>query len=101
MNLKSLPKELLAEILNYIADYEALSGLEEVLNADHTLVEVRGALREVATFLRREAQEQRGDKSLMEIRKDERLSQKVRHLLSALSPTDEKKLLLQFGLLDA
>jgi hypothetical protein len=101
MNLKSLPKELLAEALNYIADHEELSSLDEALGGDHTLVEVRGALREMAAHLRREAVEQRSDKSLMDVRKDTRLSQKVRSLLSVLSPTDEKKLLTQFGLLDS
>lgn len=102
MNLKSLPKEFLAEVLSYIADYEDLSGLEGLLESgEHNVIEVRGAFREMAAHLRRQAQDQRGDKSLMDIRKDNRLSDKVRSLLSVLSPTDEKKLLLQFGLLDA
>lgn len=101
MKLKSLPKDLFAEILDYLADYEHLDGLNEVLDAEHSILDVRSALRETAHYLRKEVGEAKEDRSLTDLRKDERFSNQVRDLLSILSPGDERKLLLRFGLLDS
>ena len=101
MKLKSLPKELFIEVLDYLADYEHLSGLDHILDGEHTILDVRSALRETAIFLRKEMEMEKEGKNLTEYRKDERLSTSVRSLLSILSPGDERKLLLKFGLLDS
>ncbi len=101
MKLKSLPKELFVEVLDYLADYEHLIGLNEILDGEHTVLDVRSALRETAIHLRKEIEQEKNAKSLTEYRKDERLSAAVKSLLSILSPGDERKLLLKFGLLDS
>src|SRR3989338_3787059 len=101
MKLNSVPKELFAEILDYLADYEHLHGLNEILDGEHTVLDVRSALRETALNLRREVEGEKGDMSLTDLRKDARFSNQVRDLLSILSPGDERKLLLRFGLLDS
>ncbi len=100
MKLNSLPKELFVEILDYIADYEALHGLDEILDGEHTILDVRSALRETSLQLRKEIQAEKEGKNLTEVRKDEKLSTQVRNLLSILSPGDERRLLIRFGLLD-
>ncbi len=100
MKLKSLPKELLAEVLDYIADYERLEGLDHILEGDYTTLDVRGVFREIAVHLRKQVTEEREDKSLVDVRKDENLSREVKNLLSVLSPGDERRLLMKFGLLD-
>lgn len=101
MRLKSLPKELFAEVLDYLADFEHLHGLNEILDGEHTILEARSALREAAIQFRKEVDAEKEDKSLTEYRKDERLSERVRSLLSILSPSDERKLLDRFGFLDS
>ncbi len=100
MNLKSMPKELLVEVLDYLADYERLEGLHQVLEGDYTTLDVRSVLRELSLHLRQEVEKEKQDKNLTEVRKDEHFSQKVKNLLSVLSPGDERKLLSKFGLLD-
>jgi hypothetical protein len=101
MKLKSLPKELFAEVLDYLADFEHLHGLNEILDGEHTVHHVRSALREAAGQLRKQVGIEKGEKSLTEFRKDVRLTEDVRNLLSILSPGDERKLLDRFGLLDS
>lgn len=100
MKLKSLPKELFAEILNYLADYEALEGLINVLEGQYTLSQVRAAFRECASNMRKEVELEKEQTSLPDYRKDEQLSARVKELLSILSPGDERKLLDRFGLLE-
>jgi hypothetical protein len=100
MKLKSLPKELFVEILDYLADYEHLEGLAHILEGEYTVLDVRSALRELSLFLRKELEVEKDEKSLFDYRKDERLSPQVRELLSVLSPGDERRLLARFGLLE-
>jgi hypothetical protein len=100
LKLKSLPKELFAEVIDYLADYESLEGLAQVLEGDHTILDVRSALRELALHIRKELGAEKDEKSLLEYRKDERLSPLVRELLSVLSPGDERRLLERFGFLE-
>lgn len=99
MKLKSIPRELFAEVLDYIADYERLSGLDQILEGQYTVLDVRGALREVALQIRHFIEEEKEGR-LPDYKKDERLSPRARDILSALSPTDERRLLDRFGLLE-
>lgn len=101
MKLKSLPKELFAEVLDYLADFEHLHGLNEILDGEHTVLDVRCALREAAIQFRKEVAADKDEKNITEFRKDQRLSEQVRSLLSILSPGDERKLLDRFGFLDS
>ncbi len=100
MKIESFPKKLLAEVLEYVADYERMAGLDHLLDGEFTILEVKAALREMAGFLRQEIEEGREGKESVDLRKDARLSSRARNLLSTLSPADEKKLLLKFGFLD-
>lgn len=101
MKLKSLPKELFAEVLDYLADFEHLHGLNEILDGEHTILDARSALREAAIQLRKQVDADKEQKSITEYRKDQRLTEQVRSLLSILSPGDERKLLDRFGFLDS
>ncbi|MBI3540584.1 MAG: hypothetical protein HY073_00280 [Deltaproteobacteria bacterium] len=101
MKLKSMPKELFVDVLDYLADYEHFEGLDKVLEGDHTVLDLRSAFRELSLYLRHEIEAEKGEKSLPNFQKDERFSIKVRELLSILSPGDERKLLDHFGLLDS
>ena len=101
MRLKSLPKELFAEVLDYLAEFEHLHGLNEILDGEHTILDVRSALREAAIQFRKQVGVEKEEKSLTGYRKDPRLSEQVRNLLSILSPGDERKLLDRFGFLDS
>ena len=100
MKLKSLPNELFVEVLDYLADYETLGGLDEILGGKHTLLDVRSALRELSLYLRKEIETEQGAKSLPDYQKDTLLSPQAKQVLQVLSPGDERKLLTRFGLLE-
>lgn len=100
LKLKSVPKELFVEILDYLADYEHLEGLRELLAGDVTLLDVRNALRELSSHLRKGLSEEKKGKSLSDYRKGSLLSSRAKQVLQVLSPGDERKLLDRFGLLD-
>lgn len=100
MKIRSLPMELFVEILDYLADYEHLQGLDQILDPEYTLLDVRSALRELVLHLRQELEQEKGSKSLPDYGKDKSLSPKARQVLSSLSPGDERKLLNRFGLID-
>lgn len=100
MKMKSLPKELFVEILDYMADYERLEGLDHVLEGEYTILDVRSAFRELSLHLRKELEAEKAGKSLPDYQKDSLISPKAKHILSVLSPGDERKLLERFGFLD-
>ena len=100
MKLKSLPKELMVEILDYLADYEHFEGLDQVLEGEYTLLEVRSALHELSIHLRKELEQERSEKSLPDHQKDAFLSPTAKRVLSVLSPGDERRLLTRFGLME-
>lgn len=101
MALKMLPQALLAEILDYLADYEPLRGLDQILEGEYSIVDVKNSLRSFAKRIRLELESQKGQNSPMDYRKDLVLSPTVKDLLSALSPTDERRILEKFGFLDS
>lgn len=102
MKIKSLPMELFAEVLNYLADYEHLAGLDHVLDDDYTVTDVRSALRELALQVRQESEQQKLQfNAKVDYQKDNRLTTHAKGVLSSLSPTDERKLLNRFGLLES
>lgn len=100
MKMKSMPLDLFVEVLNYLAEYERLEGLTHILEGQYNLADVRAALRECAAHFRKIAEGQKEIIGLLDLKKDEQLSAKVKQLLSILSPGDEKKLLDRFGLLE-
>lgn len=100
MKLKSLPLSLFVEVLDYLADYEHLQGLDHILEGDYTILDVRSALRELSIHLRKTLEAEKNQVAVSDFHKDERLSSQARNLLSALSPGDERRLLEKFGFLD-
>ena len=100
MKLNSLPLSLFVEVLDYLADYEHFKGLDHILHGEYTVLEVRSALRELAREFRRFLEQEKAQGSPLDYRKDPHLTGRVKDLLSALSPTDEKRLLQHFGFLD-
>jgi hypothetical protein len=85
MNKKeTMPKDILAELVSFIADREQLCCIEKELGGDITVNQARDALRELSFSLKREAA-------------SESLSSEVREVLSNLSSHEEEKLLTAFG----
>jgi hypothetical protein len=85
MNTKdTMPKDILAELVGFIADREQLCCVEKELGGDITVNQVRDALRELSFTLKREAV-------------SESVSSQVREVLSNLSSHEEEKLLAAFG----
>lgn len=98
MDIQTMPKETLAELLFFLAENEVFSSVEKLLVDGVTVEEVRAALREVAEGLRREAAAEQ-DKQY-NAQKDNRLSKEAKTIISYLSPGEEKSLLTAFGLID-
>lgn len=100
MKIKSMPKEVLSEILLYLADYERMGGLEQTLQGSVAMLDVRTAFREIAVQLREEIVQEQQSMGVVDSSKIGHLSQETRKILSSLSPREEKILLRVFGLLE-
>ena len=100
MKLNSLPKELMAEILDYLAEHEPMEALQEILDGEYTIQDAKAALRELSRNLRQQLADEKAAASAPDYRKNEQLSQRVKEVISALSPGHEKKLFARFGLLE-
>ena len=98
MKIVSLPKDVLAELLRYLADHPALDDLSHALGGDFPSDSARAALREVAVQLigQFEAEQEQSNPAV----DPAILSSQTRKILSSLTPKDEKHLLKTFGLLD-
>jgi len=93
--IKKMPKETLAELVEYIADNESFCCIEKNLCGSMELQEVREALKELSLELKREAALETGAGN--DVRSDKIVSKKARDLLACLSTYEEKKLLRAFG----
>ncbi len=100
MKIQSLPKEMLVEILHYMADYERLEGLEQILHGDFSILDVRAAMRELAVQLRDELGEERQADGVSDAQGISHLSAHTKKILSGLSPREEKALLRVFKLVE-
>jgi hypothetical protein len=100
MKLKSMPRELFVEILDYLADHEHFEGLDKVLDSGHSVEDVRSSFRELSLYFRRKMEEEKEAGNVPDYQKDARISSKAKDILSVLSPGDERKLLTRFGLLE-
>lgn len=96
MKIQSLPGDVVAELLHYLADHDSWQGLGQTLGGDFSLEDAKAALRELAVQLRQEEERATEEKGTNDLKKF--LSPEARHLISALSPREEKKLLKVFGL---
>ncbi len=98
MKIVSLPKDVLAELLRYLADQPVPDDLGHAMGGDFSPESGRAALRELAVQLAAEfeAERERSNPAV----DPEILSSQTRKILSSLTPKDEKSLLKTFGLLD-
>lgn len=98
MKIQTFPKETLAELLLFLAENEEFSSVQNLLVEGVTLAQVRGALRELACELKREASTENGNS--YNPQKDSKLSKEAKAIISYLSPSEEKSLLQAFGLIE-
>jgi len=99
MKIQSLPAEVLVEILHYLADYERLAGLGEILDQEITVDDVRASLRELAVQIQKAIDQKKLDGPTPVSGRLAHVSPSVKQVLSRLSPREEKTLLGLFGLL--
>jgi len=97
MNIKSMPKEVAAELLRYIAEHEDFNSVE-VIGADVRPAIAKGLVKEVAEELAREAAAE--GKTTYDVKGCKNLSKLSKTVISCLSPREEKSLLSAFGLID-
>ena len=95
MEMKSLPKETLADLLLFLAEYEEFHSVSKLIKEGITVEEVRENLRTLAATLKQEA-----GAEPYQAQKDNKLSDEAKSLISCLSPGEEKTLLKAFGLID-
>ena len=98
MELHTMPKETLAELLFFLAENEEFNAVKETLIDGFTVEEVRASLRELAEGLRKEAGSEVTHQ--YNAQKDVRLSKEAKDITSYLSPGEEKSLLTAFGLVE-
>lgn len=98
ITIKTMPKEALGELLAYLADNESFSAVEKKLDGCMTVAEIRGALRELAVEVKREAVSE--DINAEELVKGTGVSRETKEVLTSLSSHEEKKLLSAFGFIE-
>ena len=95
--IASVPKETVAELLYYLAENERFSSVTANLKGDFSVPQVRNLLREVASTINEEAQDE--SVATDRVRVGAELSPKAREVLASLTPEEESKLLSAFGLI--
>lgn len=95
ITIKTMPKEVLGELLTFLADNEPFTSVEKQLDGCMTVAEMRAVLRELAIEIKREAASENIGAS--DIVKDAGVSRKTKEVISCLSNYEEKKLLSAFG----
>lgn len=97
MDLKTMPLDAAAEVLDFLAERETFSALEAA-GEEIQSVEVRAMLRELAVELRKLWAATRSNNGRSEV--EEFLTNRAKKLLTCLSPREEKSLLSAFGVID-
>lgn len=98
MEIHVMPKDALSELLLFLAENEEFESVKNFLVDGFTVQEVKGALRELAEGLRKEASQEAGPG--YNAQKDGRLTKEAKEIISYLSPGEEKSLLTAFGLVE-
>lgn len=97
MNLKSMPKDTLAELLQYLVEHERFTSIEDIAGNDITVPEVKNAIRELARELAKEAA---SETKSYDVKNCKVLSKTSKNVISSLSTREEKILLKKFGLIE-
>ena len=100
MKIKALPKETLAELLHFLADTESFEQTTQILGASVAIGDLRRALREIGSVLRKEAQEEAKAAGSTSSNENSHLSPKAKELLSCLTPREERIVSKTFGFND-
>jgi hypothetical protein len=98
MNLKSMPKDVAAEILSYLAENEDFDSIEKLAGGDISIAEVRALLRDISSSLVAIAASE--NKDAFNAKNSRDLSKISKDIISSLSPREERQLLSTFGLID-
>lgn len=98
MDLKTMPKETAAEVLQFLSENEEFRSVAETVGEDLAVEEVRALLRELAMELRRDAAV--SPRSAYDVTKCRHLTGVAKQIISCLSPMEEKTMLSAFGLID-
>ncbi|MBI1909898.1 MAG: hypothetical protein HYS22_06995 [Deltaproteobacteria bacterium] len=100
MKINALPKEVVAELLNFIADTEPFEETGKILGDSVEIGDLRRALREIGQALRREAASEKEKNLPFDSKSNGYLSPEAERLLSCLTPREERIVLKTFGFLD-
>lgn len=95
--MQTLPKEMLANLLLFLAEHETFPAVQEQLGETMTVEEVKVALRELAGSLKKEAA---GESETTSLAKESRLTKEAKELITFLSPGEERSLLKAFGFIE-
>lgn len=98
MKLNTMPKEVACELLAYIAEKEDFSAVCKSLGGEVSEEEISAMLREIAVELQKELRAELGD--AYDVKKCNYLSKDAKKIISFLSPSEEKRLLKAFGLVE-
>ena len=96
MKISTMPKEVAAELLAFIAENEDFENVCEELQGEYGVSEIKALLREITKELILELKCEKGDD--YDFKKCTYLSKKSKKIISYLSPGEEKALLKAFGL---
>ncbi len=98
LNITTMPKAVLGELIAYLADHATFRSIENSFAGEITVQEVRAAFRELAIELKREAASESA--CVEELICTKTMSKKAKEVLSCLSTYEEKKLLSAFSLIE-
>lgn len=97
MNIKTMPKDVAAEMLRYLSEHENFKSLDDI-GDDVNNVSIKALLREISDELAREVAAD--NKIAYDVKGCKKLSKEAKNIISCLSPREEKALLSAFGLLE-
>lgn len=98
VEIKSMPKDTLSELIRYISENEDFKSVEKLAGGDISVPEVRAVLRELADGLAREAALE--GKKDYDVKSCKILSKEAKNVISSLSSREERSLLTKFGLIE-
>lgn len=95
MKLNTMPIEMAAELIAFVADKEDFCAAAEALKGSVSAEQIRALLREISRELLSEVKVDKGEE--YDVEKCSFLSKDTKKIISCLSPREEKTLLKVFG----
>lgn len=100
MEIKTMPKETLGDLLHFIADTESFQETLNLLGDSVEVGQLKRALRELGTRLRDEAKDEAPATAAMNLKQNPFLTEQVKEIISYLTPKEERKVIERFGFLE-